>query len=305
MPYKFIKELKIGDSGQEVTDLQNFINEIHFQNVLINGKQKTVTPDGDFGEITETAIASIKAKAYDYISTEYIKSKFKEITGKEVPNEWLEIDGIVNPLFGLFLERWYGVQEYLHSKMKGMELIPDEEPAGIRLIEDVIRLEKAEIGTREEHPYNNTGKRINEYIKIGSGGIYKNGGIAWCDAFQHWGLKIGCDNLELEMKIPFSVYTPFTVEDGKKKGIAILNPTKSQIKKGMWGFVHSKIRGNGIAWSSVQHIYLITGTKGNNILTIEGNTNSQGGSEGNGVYNRIRPLNKTQCWVVIEWSKLY
>jgi hypothetical protein len=314
MPYKFVKELKKGDSGQEVTDLQNFIIEIHFEHVMTEDGMKTVVADGDFGDITANAIESIKAKALDYISVEYIKEKFKSTYNKDVPDEWLDINSGVNPLFGMLLEHFQEVQDYLQVTMKGMDMTPDPVPepeptpevsVQDKLIDKIEEIEKGEVGVREDPPCVNTGERVNEYQDIGSNGELKNGGASWCNYFQNWGWVTACDALNINYKGNYSGYTPTTVEWGHAKGIAIKNPTKSQIKRGMWGFVHSTERGGGTSISSVHHIYYITGTKGNNVLTIEGNTGNGGSVNGDGVYARIRPINSTHCWCVVDFIKLY
>lgn len=315
MSYKFTEEIKSGSNGDAVKALQNRLIEIHQDKVLTEEGVKSVEADGDFGTITEQAVESLKARSFDIISAQYIKDKYKSITGKDCPEEWLEIDGIVNPLFGLFLEHYNEVLEYLHATIKVIDLTPDKEPEkepaeetetlSQQLISKVIEIEQGEIGVREDPPCDNTGERVNEYQDIGSGGEIKYGGSPWCNAFQNWALKNACDEIGTTYKATFSVYTPATVEWGKKKDIAIKNPKKSDIKKGMWGFVHSTSRGGGSSISSVHHIYLITGVQGNNVLTLEGNTGNGGSVEGDGVYARIRPINSAHCWVVVDWSSLY
>lgn len=311
MSYKFTKELHKGDTGDEVKALQEFIIEIHFENVMTADGMKTVVADGEFGDITAEAVESIKAKAFDYISTEYIRQKFQYWYNKPIDEAWLEVDSNVNPLFGLFLEHFQEVQDYLHVTMQGLDLTPDPQPVAPeestqdQLIAKVIEIENAEVGTRENPIGSNSGERVNEYINIGTDGEIKHGGISWCNAFQNWGVKTGADAFNLDYLLTYSVYTPTTVEEGKKKGIAIKNPTKDQIKVGDWGFVHSIERGGGTSISSVHHIYLITGFKGNNVLTDEGNTGNGGEINGDGTYNRIRPINKTHCWCIVRWADLY
>lgn len=301
MSFKFIKELKRGDRGDEVKALQEFIIKIHFQNVLINGKQKTVTADGDFGEATETAVEAIKAKALDYISTEYIKQKFNYWYNQDVNPEWLEISGTVNPLFGMLLEHWYEVQEYLGTTMKGMDLTPDEEPDAGKLIETVIRLETKEIGVVEKTG-NNDGERVEWYQRRGSCGEVSKGS-PYCQYGQNAMLMEGCEEEKVPYKWDCNGYTPYAVNKGKqlkivKGGNSSGGHVKLEdVKRGDWGYVYSSSRKNAC------HVFIIIGKKGNNVLTIEFNTNSAGSREGNGCWNRVRSIN--QVWAILRWADLY
>jgi len=306
MTYKFVKILTKGDSGEEVVNLQNFLISINFDDVLINGKPKKLTADGDFGAVTAECVESVKAKSLDSISAEYVKAKYKEITGNDVQPDWLEVNSTVNPLFGLLLERWDEVQKYLGVTMQGMDLTPEPETVTVdsrqELINEVIAFEKGEIGTKEETG-NNDGDRVEWYQKIGSNGEVNHGGSPYCQYGQNTSLIVSSKKLKLDYKWWYNGYTPDNVNKGKKLKICRGGNSSgghvdiSEIKAGDWGYVYSSERRNA------RHVFLITGKKGNNVYTIEFNTNSQGGAEGNGVFNRIR--NISQVWATVRWADLY
>jgi hypothetical protein len=51
------------------------------------------------------------------------------------------------------------------------------------------------------------------------------------------------------------------------------------------------------------HIGLVVGTDGSGrVRTIEGNTNMQGGREGNGVYERVRSLSVCAGFIRLAWQ---
>lgn len=304
--YKFIKELKKGDQGQEVADFQKFCRSIKYTSILKDNVLKNLEVDGDFGDITAEIVEDIKTKALDFISASYIKEKYKHITGKDVPDEWLEINSDINPLFGMLLENWKEVQEHLKVSMEGIVLIPEPIPVliGIKqqLIDGIIAFEKGEIGTKEETG-NNDGDRVEWYQKVGSNGEVNYGGSPYCQYGQNASLIQICKKLSIPYKWDYSGYTPYAVNKGKKlKIVKGGNPNGGHaniedIQVGDWGYVYSSERRNA------RHVFLVIGKKGNNVYTIEFNTNSQGGAEGNGVFNRVRPV--TQVWAVVRWVDLY
>lgn len=307
MSYTFIKQLKFGDKGTEVEQLQQAIIDIKQHICMVDGIVKTLTTDGDFGEITSECVEGIKVRALTVISTEYIKFKYKETYGKEIDESWLEINDIVHPLFGLLLSNWNDVQNYL-GQHEGT-FIPDieipivpEKPLSDRMVAAVITNTKKEIGTIEKTG-NNDGERVEWYQKIGSGGEVNYGGSPYCQYGANCMQIISAEQLQTAYKWWFNGYTPSNINKGKELGLVVGGKSSgghvalSDIEVGDWGYIYSSSRRNA------RHIFLIVGIKNGNVLTIEFNTNSGGAAEGNGVWARTRPL--SQVWAVLKWRKLY
>lgn len=302
MAYKFNIELTKGMKSDDVKALQERLIEIKQDTVLVDGKVKKVEADGDFGNVTAEAVESLKAKSFDFVSTEYIKEKYTYYTGKTIDPTWLEVNSTVNPLFGLFLERYEEVLAHLNVTMKTIDLTPDPELVpSHELVEEVIAFETSEIGVREKTG-NNDGIRVEWYQTVGSDGEIKKG-APYCQYGQNTSLKVSAEKKKLYYKWWYNGYTPDNVNRGKKlKIVKGGNPSgghvkKEDIKRGDWGYIYSSERRNA------RHVFIITGIKGNNVLTIEFNTNKQNSPEGNGVYNRIRPI--SQVWACVRWADLY
>lgn len=166
-----------------------------------------------------------------------------------------------------------------------------EEPALVRL--KALEVAISQIGVVERG--NNYGKQVQEYQMIGSNGEV-SGGAPWCQYFQNWCVIQAAKELGIEIKIIYDGYTPNWINWGKKKEITIINPSSDDIEPGDFGYVYSASRGNAC------HVFMIEEILNNGIVkTIEGNTNPGGGSDGYGVFRRVR----TKPWAIVKWSRLY
>lgn len=283
-------EIKKGQKGEIVRWLQQKLIDYGFETCWVDDKVKKLTVDGDFGPITEECLSSFQAKIIDSLTDEFIK--------QNIPIQYqddLFVTGIVD------FRTWYILENY--DKLKQwykIEIKPEiiSEPIDIKneIIKNILEIAENEIGTVEEGS-NNYGDRVEEYQNIGSDGAI-NGGAAWCQYFMNWLQIKTCEKLKLDYKGTYSGYTPTVTNWGIKNKIAIKYPKITDIEIGDMGYVYSSTRKNS------KHVYLIVGKSGNNVITIEGNTNNGGGSDGFGVFKRKRSLGN-QCWAIVKWWKLY
>ena len=283
----FTRELKISDTGKDVLALQERLLQIGFKNVFVNNKIKTLEADNIFGEITKTALASFQAKVIDLATQLYISNNIKG-------NYHVEPDGIMN------FETWWILYNYFKLSEFYKTDIGDVDIKDIRneLVKTFLEISLAEEGVKETYPYNNSGKRVNEYIYIGSGKKYKSG-IAWCYAFINWCIVQAVNKLKLEYLWNYEVYTPNCRLFCDKNKIGIKNPRFNQIESGDLFLIYGSNRGDAIHIGGA----VVAKSGNNNVITIEGNTNDNGSSEGLGVFKRIRP--SSQLWYICKWNRLW
>lgn len=296
---EFKQILKIGDEGELVQDLQQRLLDLGYKTTFLkDGSIGELTAEGYFGEVTEAVLESFQAKVLDYIAWTNLYSVIEQGLIKLLQGE-IDIRNY-QPSGVMDYGTWYVLHNYeaLTEKYNVDLEIENPEPEIIEeapdFVQTLIEIAKAEIGTVEKGG-NNYGKRVQEYQRIGSNGEV-SGGQPWCQYFMNWCLIKACEKLGLPYKATYSGYTPYEITWGKKKGITIINPKDSQVDIGDWGFVYSASR------NSAKHVFLIVGkTKKGTFITIEGNTNPGGGSEGFGVFKRERAL----PWAIVKIPKLY
>lgn len=300
----FENDLKIGDEGVLVEDLQQRLIDLGYNKCILTDESIGLLeePTGVFGEVTQGCLESFQAKVLDELASDKLKDIFNKINNTNIFNLKDVADGIMD------YQTWFVLNEYENYKnLFNIEISPDEieipkeEPKEElslqqKLINEVVRLARAEVGVTEKGK-NNYGKRVQEYQTVGSNGAM-NGGAAWCQYFQNYLFVTACKNLKLKFKGNYSGYTPSIVNWGTSKGITKKHPKIGDIQVGDWGFVYSASRDNA------RHVFLIVGKKKNSVITIEGNTNPGGGSDGFGVFIRERSLGN-QCFAVVKWYKLY
>lgn len=153
------------------------------------------------------------------------------------------------------------------------------------LSEKYIQALKKYIGTREK-----TGKNDGPVVEK----ILLNCGInfpaAWCACFLNQGL------LDIELTGPIDpAWSPNWFKDKSRiKYIRDINPKSTKFEQGWIVGIYFRNLGR------IAHVAAVIEDFGDNyILTIEGNTNAQGGREGDGVYLRIR--HKSEIYMASDW----
>lgn len=138
--------------------------------------------------------------------------------------------------------------------------------------EKIMKIAASQVGYKE------SGKDITKY-----GAWYGMNGNPWCAMFVSWcAAQAGVP----QSVIPKKSYVPdivsFYISRGRYRTRGSYTPKKGDI----------------VFFGESDHVGLVEGVSGNNVITIEGNTSSGGNvSNGEGVYRRTRPLGSSS-WVM-------
>lgn len=183
--------------------------------------------------------------------------------------------------------------EHKQRPNTGLKILPQireivEAPLGInKTVEPdasacVIATATAEIGVKEVG--NNRGRRVGQYLSI----CNLPEGYAWCAAFVCWCLE-QC-YVESPRNAMAAVVSTKNIVYKKNKGHQ-LPPVQDILAFGLWYQNLNRIGHTGI----------ITNYQGNTAITIEGNTNGSGSRDGDGVHQKIRPINT--IYVISSYRK--
>lgn len=137
----------------------------------------------------------------------------------------------------------------------------------------------AEIGVREASG-NNDGPEVEAYLA--TTGLDK--GYAWCSAFVSWVFQQG------GFDTPRTAWSPALFP---KRVVIWPNQGKSPQKSDVFGIYYPNLKRIG-------HVGFIVSWGANFVTTVEGNTNENGSSEGDGVYRkrrRTKTIHSVADWV--------
>lgn len=138
--------------------------------------------------------------------------------------------------------------------------------------ERIIQIAASQIGYKE------TGDDWTKY-----GAWYGMNGNPWCAMFVSW---CAAQAQIPQNIIPKMAYVPYIItwfkSRGRYKPLGSYTPRKGDI----------------VFFGDSDHVGLVQGVSGNNVITIEGNTSNNGNvSSGEGVYRRIRPMGRGS-WIM-------
>jgi len=289
----YTRDLKYGDTGDDVRALQLRLIEIGFGKCLVKGQVKTLTGTGNFFEITRECLESFQAKVLDavLIAGDFVPAEIKE----KYP---FSIDGIMNYSDWYILINYNFLIAWYKIHIKPDDLVPDPEPEQTtvsKIIKKLLEIATGEVGVREKGT-SNTGVRVNEYQNVGSCGQVKYGGNPWCSYYVKWLIRAVLKLFNIKDFLECGGYTPYDRQWGIKNGIAVKVKSIDDIDAGDIFLIYGSGRGDAV------HTGLVKGKKNGRVITNEGNTNSAGSSDGGGVEDRLRPV--SQIWYVIKWWKL-
>lgn len=128
-----------------------------------------------------------------------------------------------------------------------------------------------EVGIKEQPSGSNWGSKVSEYLKVAG----YNDPEPWCAAFVYYCFNKAALHLEIKNPLPKTGYCPDLY-----KGINYHLSSNDIPQCGDVFFVPGTNR--------LVHTGIVTSYKDGFVGTIEGNTNSGGGREGEGVYSRQR-----------------
>lgn len=214
---------------------------------------------GFFGNNTEAAVKLFQAR-------------FTDVEGNP-----LEIDGEIGSI------TW--------AALFGKDTVPVTEEVPTKLLETVLKIAVKEIGVKEDPPFRNRGKKVEEYLAS----VGLNGGFPWCMAFVYWCYEQAAQKMKIANP---TVKTGGVLNHWNEAGRrnipritrqqAINNP--ALVKPGMIFIIDTGDPGGA------GHTGLVEKVVGGKLVTIEGNTNTDGSREGIGVFRRdarkIATINK-------------
>jgi hypothetical protein len=133
---------------------------------------------------------------------------------------------------------------------------------------------------------NNDGEVV-EYILLNCGIPFP---APWCACLLNQGLI----DIGLEGPVKDPGYTPMWFTDPKRITYARgVDPITTTFKEGWIGGIYFRSKGR------IAHVFTVLDDFDDYVLTIEGNTNDQGGREGNKVAIRLRK--KTEIYICADW----
>lgn len=213
-----------------------------------------VDKDGVFGAETFAAV-------------EHLQARFVDTNGQP-----LTIDGKVGPT------TW--------AVLFGATTVATMTKPGSSFLKQVLAVAGGEVGTMEDPLGSNRGPKVDEYIR--SAGLDPAGdppaGYPWCMCFVYWcfqtaAAKAGVSNPCFKTGSVLAQWTGANTVAGAKRILPVeAQATPSLIVPGTLFLLKT----SGVTG----HIGFVESTQGNQITTIEGNTNDGGSREGIGVFRR-------------------
>ena len=221
--------------------------------------------DGDFGENTEQAVMLFQARFTD------LEGESLEVDGKIGSKTW-------GALFG----------------RGSVPIEPVRADGGTTLGQRAIEVARTQIGVREQPPGSNRGPEVDEYVR--SVGLSPTGAFPWCAAFIYWVYEQATKELGLSNPVPKTagVLRLWNKAQGMATVIEANTAQPNLIEPGM---VFCMDFGNGKG-----HTGLVARVEGDQVLTIEGNTNLGGSREGIGVFSRRRALHASKLLGYLKFS---
>lgn len=219
-------------------------------------KQLGIDPggiDGAFGLKTDAAVRLFQARSTD------------------AKGDPLDVDGIVGP------DTWealFGGGTVTTSRDLG--------GAPSALTAKVLGIAKGEVGVREDPLGSNRGPKVDEYLSAVSQSLL---GQPWCTAFLYWVFREASTDLGIDNPFPKTagVHNAWRLSGKSRPADDIVTVAEaakdpSLIRPGAVFFIDTGL-GHG-------HVGLVVANLNGTLVTIEGNTNDDGGRNGIGVFQR-------------------
>lgn len=160
----------------------------------------------------------------------------------------------------------------------------------------MLRAAEAEVGVREQGG-ENKGPRIEDYMGatwMPKESVHK--GFAWCAAFITWCAKQACAELGVDDRwVYLGADAKGWEKHGRDHGWQLLNRNAK-------AFPGDLVTYDFVPDAKADHIGIVIQDRGEEIETVEGNTNGDGGREGDGVYRKIRSKRLVKCFIRLPWE---
>ena len=215
------------------------------------------TIDGSYGSVTKMAVQLLQARSANSAG------------------EPLDIDGIVGP------ETWAAL--FGPASAPGPDVHPTPSGAPSPLVAAVLDVAAGEVGVLEQPLGSNRGPRVDEYIR-GCGLDPTADSYPWCMCFAYFCYTQAAQRIGVPNPVPknASVHGVWNASQDKP-GVTVIASDAAQsdpslVKPGMVFFIDTG--------HSRGHADIVVSNVNGRLETIEGNTNTNGSSEGIGVFRR-------------------
>lgn len=172
--------------------------------------------------------------------------------------------------------------------------VPAPQSSSLPIRQKLIDIAAAEIGTTETG--RNTGKRIIEYQRAttltGTGWPYCAAFVCWC--IRQWGKD--------QQVLAHLQKTPAEFEAWRPKTAAAFGFEDWAHQRRLQTFDDNpshQLRSGDLIVFDMSHIGLVTGDRGDQLQTIEGNTGATGSRDGEGVWSKTRHRREARTFIRI------
>ena len=151
----------------------------------------------------------------------------------------------------------------------------------------IVEIAKSQIGVQEHPLGSNSGKEVNTYLRS----VGLKPGNFWCMAFVFWVYDETCKRMKIAnpLKVTGGVLSQWNLV---KNAVKASNKESHLIVKGAI-FIMKFSGGKG-------HTGIVESVDGGYVNTIEGNTDSEGGRDGHGVYRRRRKISSIHGFIIVQ-----
>lgn len=166
--------------------------------------------------------------------------------------------------------------------------------SSLAIRQKLVDIATAEVGVLEKG--RNTGKRIIDYQRATS---LEGTGWPYCAAFVCWCIREWGKDPEVLAHLKM---TPAQFEKWRPKTAAAFGFEDWASKRGLTIFGDgegNQLRTGDIMVFDMSHIGIVTGDRGTQVNTIEGNTGATGGRDGEGVWAKVRKRREARSFIRI------
>jgi len=157
-----------------------------------------------------------------------------------------------------------------------------------------------QIGTQEQGG-NNRGTEIRAYQAATE---LSPSAWPWCAAFVDWCVKTWLKDPKAVSWLNLKSMTPEEWRPKTAQAFGLIKWSKDRIHTTKRLSDRSTAQKGDIVVFDFSHTGIVVQDLGNRIVTVEGNTNSSGSREGDGVYRKIRAKSLAQCFIRLTPSTL-